>query len=196
MPEPLQGRSKVFFLCVTKFVLLLCFSYCRICIPFGLLVPVTCLWSPTAEYGPFPANCSHHTLTIHLGGRGLSSILPCHLIQLTTKWWSIDSLAPLFTRTYGYRSDNTIIIVVDGQRLLWIKCNLHRSPITEHHSRSDWIRQAFPNSHVPKYRASLPRSSLSSIQVSLSSWVKNHRAPPLTVTLHTFHLTPQVYSPD
>lgn len=156
MPEPLQGRSKVFFLCVTKFVLLLCFSYCRICIPFGLLVPVTCLWSPTAEYGPFPASCSHHTLTIHLGGRGLSSILPCHLIQLTTKWWSIDSLAPLFTRTYGYRSDNTIIIVVDGQRLLWIKCNLHRSPITEHHSRSDWIRQAFPNSHVPKYRASLP----------------------------------------
>lgn len=47
-----------------------------------------------------------------LGVPGLSSSLPCLLIQLTTIWWSVDSSAPLATQvpeTYGCRSAYTAI---------------------------------------------------------------------------------------
>lgn len=44
------------------------------------------------------ARHSQHTLTICLGEPGLLSILPHHLIQLTTKWLSVDSSALVFTR--------------------------------------------------------------------------------------------------
>lgn len=44
------------------------------------------------------ARHSQHTLTICLGEPGLLSILPHHLIQLTTKWSSVDSSALVFTR--------------------------------------------------------------------------------------------------
>lgn len=41
---------------------------------------------------------SQQTLTIHLGLLGRSSIIPQHLIQLITVWWSMDRSAPLFTQ--------------------------------------------------------------------------------------------------
>lgn len=47
-----------------------------------------------------------------LGVPGLSSSLPCLLIQLTTIWWSVDSSAPLATQvpeTYICRSAYTAI---------------------------------------------------------------------------------------
>lgn len=47
-----------------------------------------------------------------LGVPGLSSSLPCLLIQLTTIWWSVDSSAPLATQvpeTYSCRSAYTAI---------------------------------------------------------------------------------------
>ena len=52
-----------------------------------------------------------------------------HLIQLTTRWWSVDSSAPLFTRvsrTCGRRSaDTTIKSIIDLRpRVSW--CQVHR----------------------------------------------------------------------
>ena len=65
--------------------------------------------------------CSQFTLTIRLGLPGLSGSLPRHLIQLTTRWWSVDNSAPLFTRvskTCGRRSaDTTTKSIID----LWPK---------------------------------------------------------------------------
>ena len=49
--------------------------------------------------------------TTRLGLPSLSRSLPLHLTQLTTRWWSVNSSAPLFTRvskTYSLRSDYTI----------------------------------------------------------------------------------------
>ena len=57
--------------------------------------------------------CSRFTFTIHLGLRGPAGILPCQWIQLTMRWWSVDSSAHLFTpflwasKTYVRRSDDT-----------------------------------------------------------------------------------------
>lgn len=53
---------------------------------------------------------SQHTLIIHFGTLGLSSILLDHLIQLT-RWGAVNSSVPPFaqvSKTYDYRSDDTV----------------------------------------------------------------------------------------
>ncbi|XP_059902154.1 uncharacterized protein LOC132453327 [Gadus macrocephalus] len=72
---------------------------------------------------------SQFTRTTRLGLPGLSGNFPHSLIQLTTRWWSVDSSAPLFTRvskTCGLRSDDTITksIIDLRPRVLWYQVHL------------------------------------------------------------------------
>ena len=75
---------------------------------------------------------SQLTRTTRLGLPGLSRGFPCHRNQLTTRWWSVDSSAPLFTRvskTHGQRSDDTITksIIDLWPRVLWYHVHLWAS---------------------------------------------------------------------
>nr|XP_013770851.1 PREDICTED: uncharacterized protein LOC102195664 [Pundamilia nyererei] len=72
--------------------------------PFGLNVPSL----PRNAVESLPEVCSQHTLTVRLGTPGLSSVVPCHLIQLTTRWLSVDSSAPLFTQVVGLWEDGPL----------------------------------------------------------------------------------------
>ncbi len=74
------------------------------------------------------ARRSQQTLTVRLGLPSLSSFLPHHRIQLTTRWLSVDNSAPLLTRvskTYGRRSDETTTksIIDLRSRVSW--CHVH-----------------------------------------------------------------------
>ena len=105
----------------------------------------------TTLRGTLP-RCSQKTLTIRLGLPGLTGILPHHW----TRWWSIESAAPLFTwvsRTCGCKSNNTTKLIIELQpkvscaRCPWTPLCLnrvyvmesydeHRSPATDHRSWS------------------------------------------------------------
>lgn len=71
------------------------------------------------------ALCSYFTHATCLDLPGLSSSRHCHLIQLTTWWWLVDSSSPLFTKapkTYGPRFDATTkksIMINRSSKVFW-----------------------------------------------------------------------------
>ncbi len=57
------------------------------------------LWTCGVENIPDRILCQMFPVNLrYLGFPGLSGGLPCYIIQLTTRWWSVDSPATLFTR--------------------------------------------------------------------------------------------------
>lgn len=69
------------------------------------------LWGLKISQARASARSSQSTLIIRLVMPGLSTILPCHLIQPTTRWQLIDSSVPHFThvsRAHCCRYDDTI----------------------------------------------------------------------------------------
>jgi len=118
---------------------------------------------------------SQQTITIHLGLPGLIGILPHQRSQLTTRWWSVDSSAPLFTRmsrTYRRKSNatSTKSIIELQPRVSW--CQVHIwTPLCLNMvfvMDSPWRAQKSNNRTPLWFRSGGPFLPITPFQVSLS----------------------------